>query len=300
MAVDTLPTFPFATPAAEIAREAGALLRSFYERGVTTEYKGDVDLVTEADRASEALIKSRLAAAFPEHGIYGEEGTRDRLAAEYRWYVDPLDGTTNFAHGFPAFCVVLGLEHRAGNLPQDQDGEMVAGVIYDPLRDELFLTERGQGAYLVDRSGAIRRIHVSKTKSLAESLTATGFPSSKRHGSPNIHFYQQFTLRSHGVRRAGSAALDLAYVACGRLDGFWEFRLNPWDTSAGYLLVEEAGGTVTHFDGSKFTLDSVETLATNSLIHTEMQTLFENMFAGRDLSPIPTPAQFRANREAAE
>ena len=300
MAVDTLPTFPFATPAAEIAREAGALLRSFYERGVTTEYKGDVDLVTEADRASEALIKSRLAAAFPDHGIYGEEGTRDRLAAEYRWYVDPLDGTTNFAHGFPAFCVVLGLEHRPASTPPDQDGIMVAGIIYDPLRDELFVTERGQGAYLVDRSGAARRIHVSKTKLLAESLTATGFPSSKRHDSPNIHFYQQFTLRSHGVRRAGSAALDLAYVACGRLDGFWEFRLNPWDTSAGYLLVEEAGGTVTHFDGSKFTLNSVETFATNGLIHAEMQSLFENMFAGHDLSPIPTPAEFRANREAAK
>jgi myo-inositol-1(or 4)-monophosphatase len=289
------PEFEFAQTAAEIAREAGALLRDFYHRGVATEYKGDVDLVTEADRASEALIKARLAAAFPAHGVYGEEGTRDRMAAEYRWYVDPLDGTTNFAHGFPAFCVVLGLEHRAGDLDDDQDGEMAAGVIYDPLRDEMFVAERGKGAWLNGR-----QIHVSRTARLAESLTATGFPSQKRHASPNIHFYQEFTLRSHGVRRAGSAALDLAYVACGRLDGFWEFNLNPWDTSAGYLLVGEAGGAVTHFDGGKFTLNSVETLATNGLIAQEMQTLFADMFAGRNISPIPTPAEFRARREAAQ
>ncbi len=290
---ETLPDFEFANIAAEIAREAGALLRTFYERGVATEYKGDVDLVTEADRASEALIKARLAASFPDHGIYGEEGTRDRLTAEYRWYVDPLDGTTNFAHGFPSFCVLLGLEQRAGSLAEEVDGVMVAGVIYDPLRDEIFLTERGKGAWLNGR-----RIHVSKCKKLAESLTATGFPSKKRHGSPNIHFYQEFTLRSHGVRRAGSAGLDLAYVACGRLDGFWEFTLNPWDTSAGYLMVEEAGGKMTHFDGSSFTLDSRENLATNGLIHREMVELFDNMFHGRDLSRILTPAEFRANREA--
>ena len=290
---DSIPEFQFASTAAKIAREAGELLRTFYHRGVATEYKGDVDLVTEADRASEALIKSRLAEAFPTHGIYGEEGTRDRLNAEYRWYVDPLDGTTNFAHGFPAFCVILGLEHRAEDTPEGADGEMVAGVIYDPLRDEMFLAERALGAWLNNR-----RIHVSKAARLQESLIATGFPSQKRHGSPNIHFYQEFTLRSHGVRRAGSAGLDLAYVACGRLEAFWEFNLNPWDTSAGVLLVEEAGGKVTHFDGSKFTLDSVETLASNGLIHAEMIELFSAMFAGRDISPIPTPAEFRAKREA--
>jgi myo-inositol-1(or 4)-monophosphatase len=296
--MSSLPDFQFATIAAEIAREAGALLKQFYNRGVAMEYKGDVDLVTEADRASETLIKSRLAAAFPTHGVLGEEGTRDRMTAEYRWYVDPLDGTTNFAHGFPAFCVVLGLEHRPTATPAGQDGKMIAGVIYDPLRDELFLTERGLGAWLVGPDQPIRRIHCSATRTLQESLTATGFPSRKRHGSANIHFYQEFTLRSHGVRRAGSAALDLAYVAAGRLEGFWEFSLNPWDTSAGYLLVEEAGGTVTHFDGGPFTLDSVETLATNGLIHTEMIALFADMFAGKNISPIPTPAEFRARREA--
>ena len=233
--------FEFAHVAEGIARQAGALLRGFYEKGVETEYKGDVDLVTEADRSTEKLIREKLTAAFPAHGIFGEEGTRDQMESEYRWYVDPLDGTTNFAHGFPAFCVILGLERRAAGLAADQDGQIVAGVIYDPLRDEMFVAERGKGAWLNGKA-----IHVSKTRTLAESLTATGFPSKKRHSSPNVHFYQEMTLRSHGVRRAGSAGLDLAYVACGRLDGFWEFNLNPWDTSAGILLVEEAGGTVTH------------------------------------------------------
>jgi len=278
-----------------IAREAGALLREYYHRGVRTEYKGDVDLVTEADRASEALIGARLKTAFPDHGIYGEEGTRQGLDSEFRWYVDPLDGTTNFAHGFPVFCVVLGCERRHAGLAPDQDGEMVAGVIYDPLRDEMFSAARGEGATLNGEA-----IYVSGTKTLQESLIATGFPSQKRHRSPNVHFYQEFTLRSHGVRRAGSAALDLAYVACGRLEGFWEFQLNPWDTSAGYLLLEEAGGRITHFDGSKFTLDSREILATNGLIHNEMESLFADMFAGRNLEPIPTPAEFAARRANAE
>jgi len=170
---------------------------------------------------------------------------------------------------------------------------MVTGVIYDPLRDEMFSSARGAGATLNGEP-----IHVSKAKCLQESLIATGFPSHKRHRSPNVHFYQEFTLRSHGVRRAGSAALDMAYVACGRLEAFWEFQLNPWDTSAGFLLVEEAGGTVTHFDGSRFTLDSREVLATNGLIAAEMQHLFADMFAGRNLEPIPTPAEFAARRAA--
>lgn len=283
------------TTAESIAREAGALLRDFYHRGVRTEYKGDVDLVTEADRASEALIGERLRTAFPGHGIYGEEGTREGLQSEFRWYVDPLDGTTNFAHGFPVFCVVLGCERRHPGLAPSEDGEMVAGVIYDPLRDEMFSAARGAGATLNGKP-----IHVSATRSLDESLIATGFPSKKRHNSPNVHFYQEFTLRSHGVRRAGSAAIDLAYVACGRLEGYWEFQLNPWDTSAGYLLVEEAGGRVTHFDGSKFTLDSREVLASNGLIHLAVEHLFADMFAGRNLEPILTPAEFAARRASRE
>ena len=286
--------FEYVEKAAEIAREAGSLLRGFYERGVTPEYKGDVDLVTEADRTSERLIRERLQTVFPTHGIYGEEGTREGLDAEFRWYVDPLDGTTNFAHGFPVFCVVLGCERRSPGLPQTSDGEMVAGVVYDPLRDEMFLAEKGRGAWLNGR-----KIAVSRTQLLQESLTATGFPSHKRHRSPNVHFYQEITLRSHGVRRAGSAALDLAYVACGRLDGFWEFNLNPWDTSAGVLLVREAGGRVTHFDGGEFTLDSRETLATNGNIATEIEHIFTELFAGRGMEAIPTPAEFAARRAAA-
>lgn len=289
-----MDTPSLAASAAIIAREAGALLRDFYARGVAMEYKGDVDLVTEADRASEALIRQRLNQLLPGHGIYGEEGTREGLHREFRWYVDPLDGTTNFAHGFPVFCVVLGCEHRPAGLAADQDGTMVAGVIYDPLRDELFVAARGHGATLNGKP-----IHVSRTTSLQESLTATGFPSSKRHESPNVHFYQEITLRSHGVRRAGSAALDLAYVACGRLDGYWEFKLNPWDTSAGYLLVEEAGGKMTHFDGGQFTLDSREVLAANPALHGELQDVFEQMFSGRGMGPIPTPAEFAARRHKA-
>lgn len=283
----------FAVIAEGIAREAGGLLREYYNQGVQAEYKGDVDIVTVADRASEKLIVERLKELLPEHGVFGEEGTRTGLDSEYRWYIDPLDGTTNFAHQFPVFAVVMGCERRRPGLAADEDGEMVAGVIYDPLRDEMFSAAKGEGATLNGRT-----IHVSKTPLLQESLIATGFPSTKRHESPNVHFYQEFTLRSHGVRRAGAAAVDLAYVACGRLEAFWEFKLNPWDTSAGVLLVEEAGGKITHFDGGKFTLDSREVLATNGKIHGEMTELFVDLFAGNFSGPIPTPAEFAAKRKA--
>ena len=282
----------FVLEAAEIAREAGARLREFYAQGVATEYKGDVDLVTIADRTVEKLIRTRLGAVFPDHGIFGEEGTRDRLEGEFRWYVDPLDGTTNFAHGLPQFCVSLGLEQRPPSLTAVEDGTLVAGVIYDPLRDELFSAERGKGASLNGKP-----MRVSRNAELAESLVATGFPSRKRHASPNIHFYQEFTLRSHGVRRAGSAALDLAYVAAGRLEAFWEFNLNPWDTAAGILMIEEAGGRVTDFAGNRFQLSSHEILGSNHLIHDELVGLFADMFAGRNLKPIPSPAEWAAQRE---
>lgn len=285
--------FTWVPKAAEIARAAGAKLRDFFARGVATEYKGDVDLVTVADRTVEAFLQDALLTAFPSHGIYGEEGTRDRLDAEYRWYIDPLDGTTNFAHGFPHFCVSMGLEHRPLGLAPENDGPIVAGVIYDPIRDELFVAERGKGAFLNGRP-----IHVSSVPELGEALVATGFPSRKRHENPNIHFYQEFTLRSHGVRRAGSAALDLAYVACGRVDAYWEFNLNPWDTSAGFLLVEEAGGMVTGFDGAYRKLDSREILASNQHIHHEMLSFFEDLFAGRNLAPLPSPTEYAARREA--
>ena len=283
----------FAQGAAEIAVEAGDLLRGYYHRGVATEYKGDVDIVTEADRASEKLIADAIARRFPGHGIFAEEGTRLSLEREFRWYVDPLDGTTNFAHGFPAFCVSLGLERRPAGLPAERDGELVAGVIYDPLRGDLFAAERGRGAWLNGE-----RLHVSGVAQLQESLLATGFPSRKRHIDPNIHFYQQLTLRSHGIRRAGSAALDLAYCAAGRIDAFWEFNLNPWDTAAGALLVTEAGGRMSRFDGHPFRLDSQEILATNGLLQAELQGFFDDMFAGRSIAPVPTPAEYAARRKA--
>jgi myo-inositol-1(or 4)-monophosphatase len=286
----SLPDLPYAGPAAEIARDAGALIRRYADADVTTEYKGEADLVTVADRESEKLLVERLRAQWPDHGIFGEEGARTHLDSEYRWYIDPLDGTTNFAHGFPAFCVSLGLVRR-----QQQDAgrdEIVAAVIYDPLRDETFQAEKGRGAYLNGRP-----IHVSAAGTMSESLIATGFPSRKRHSSGNVHFYHEITLRSHGVRRAGSAALDLAYTACGRLDGYWEFKLNPWDTAAGVLLVTEAGGKVTYFDGSPFLLASDEVLATNGKIHSEMIALFQDMFAGRNLEPIPSPRDYAEARQ---
>ena len=266
-----------------IARDAGALLMTYFDRQIKIEYKGDADLVTAADRASEKLIVERLQARWPQHGIVGEEGTRSDMEADYRWYVDPLDGTTNFAHGYPVFCVSIALARK--------DDQLEVGVLYDPTRDELFAAERGQGATLNGKP-----LHVSKTPRLAESILGTGFPSHKRHQNPNIHFYQQLTLRSHGVRRAGSAALDLANVAAGRYDGFWEFNLNPWDTAAGVLIVQEAGGMVTRFDGTPFRLDSREVLATNALIHEEVLTNFREIFAGRGLEPLPSAIEYAATR----
>lgn len=278
----TQPNFAFVPQVESIAREAGALLLHYFHQRVKIEYKGDVDLVTVADRSSEKLIVERVRATWPEHDIVGEEGTRQETGAEYRWYIDPLDGTTNFAHGYPVFCVSMGLEKR---------GEMVAGVLYDPTRDELFAAEKGKGAFLNGEA-----IHVSQTKRLNEALLGTGFPSFKRHKNPNIHFYHQITLHSHGVRRAGSAALDLANVASGRYDGFWEFNLNPWDTSAGSLLVTEAGGKVTRFDGSAFRLDSKETLASNGLLHDEMMRAFAQIMAGQEMDPLPSAEEWAKSR----
>ena len=261
-----------------IAREAGSLLMEYFDQNIKIEYKGEADLVTAADRKSEGLIRERIRAQWPSHDVLGEEeGLRD-TGSEYRWYVDPLDGTTNFAHGFPVFCVSMALQHK---------NETVAGLCYDPTRDELFTAEIGKGAYLNEHS-----IQVSKVASLAESLVATGFPSHKRHKNPNIHFYHQITLRTHGVRRAGSAALDLCYVGCGRLDGFWEFNLNPWDTAAGVLIVQEAGGQVTDFQREPFQLNSRETLATNGLIHPALEREFAEIFAGRGLEPLADPREY--------
>lgn len=253
--------------AVDIAREAGALLANYLERRVGYELKGEFDLVTEADRASERLVVERLRSHFPSHGIMAEEGGGHVSASEYRWFVDPLDGTTNFAHGFPVFNVTLGLERA---------GEPVAGVVYDPIRQEMFTAERGAGAYLNNR-----RIKVSNVKSLGDSLASTGFPSRKRHHNVNIHFYYQLAMASHGVRRTGSAAIDLAYVACGRLDFFWEFGLKPWDMAAGTLLVQEAGGRTSDMRGGAHSVTGSETLlADNGALHEEVLRMFARVFAG--------------------
>jgi len=261
--------------AAEIAREAGSLLTGYFERRVPFETKGEFDLVTEADRASERLVVERLRSHFPTHSIVGEEGARFEGPTDYRWYVDPLDGTTNFAHSFPVFNVTLGLERA---------GELVAGVVFDPCRQELFTAERGAGAYLNNR-----RIHVSSTPRLSDSLASTGFPSRKRHHNVNIHFYYQLAMASHGVRRTGSAAIDLAYVACGRLDFFWEFGLKPWDVAAGSLLVSEAGGRVSDMRGGAHSVTASDhVLADNGLLHDEILAMFGQIFQGH--LPVPLPS----------
>jgi myo-inositol-1(or 4)-monophosphatase len=261
--------------AVEIAREAGALLANYFERRIGYQLKGEFDLVTEADRASEKLIVERLRSYFPTHAILAEEGGGHESSSDYRWYVDPLDGTTNFAHGFPMFNVTLGLERA---------GEAIAGVVYDPVRQEMFSAERGAGAYLNGR-----RIHVSTARDLGVSLASTGFPSRKRSNDINIHFYYQIAMASHGVRRTGSAAIDLAYVASGRLDFFWEFGLNPWDMAAGILLVEEAGGRISEMKGAPHRLtESKHLLADNGLLHDQVLEIFGEIFSAKLRVPLPT------------
>jgi myo-inositol-1(or 4)-monophosphatase len=259
--------------AIDIAREAGALLSTYFERRVGFELKGDFDLVTVADRASERLVVERLRQHFPSHSIVAEEGGGHQGSSGFRWYVDPLDGTTNFAHGYPIYNVTMGLE---------QDGEMLVGVVFDPTRQEMFSAERGAGAYLNNR-----RIHVSTAKRLEDSLVSTGFPSRKRHLNVNIHFYHQMAMATHGVRRGGSAAIDLAYVACGRLEAFWEFGLNPWDMAAGTLLVTEAGGRCTDMNGGPHSITGPHLLTDNGAIHQETVDLFSEIFRGQFRVPMP-------------
>jgi len=250
----------FLEVATEIAQEAGKILREEMDRPPTISHKAEFDLVTQADRRSEALIVSRLQKYFPDHSVAAEEGTgKDTgkdATSEYRWHVDPLDGTTNFAHAYPCFCVSIALARKK---------ELLLGVIYNPIYNELFAAARGQGATFNGK-----RIHCSKIDALKNSLLCTGFPNHNRLANPNFHLYWDFTLRSHGVRRDGSAALDLAYVAMGRFDSFWEFGLNPWDVAAGVVIVEEAGGKITDMHGQPYGLGGPSILASNALIHDEM------------------------------
>ncbi|MHB8524952.1 MAG: inositol monophosphatase family protein [Candidatus Acidiferrales bacterium] len=257
----------FLEVAVEAAQEAGAIVAAAASRPKNISYKGEVDLVTETDHKSEAAILARLRHYFPGHAMVGEEtgASGPETPAKYKWYVDPLDGTTNFAHGYPMFAVSIGLL---------EDGEPLIGAIYNPVTREMFTAMRNEGAY---RDSA--RIHVSSVETLSKSLLATGFPSHKRVQNPNIHYYWEFTLHSHGVRRAGSAALDLCSLACGQFDGFWEFGLKPWDTAAGILLVREAGGTITDFVGGPYHPGDREMLASNGLVHAEMQAIAASVAA---------------------
>jgi myo-inositol-1(or 4)-monophosphatase len=223
-------------------------------------FKGEVDLVTATDHASEAILVESLQAAFPEHGIVAEEGTAASDAAsdaEYVWYIDPLDGTTNFAHGHPHFGISVALT---------RGGELLFGLVADPLRGETFIAHAGGGASLNDEP-----IRVSQVADLNGALLATGFPYDRREKADfYLGFVADFLRRSQGIRRAGTASLDLCYVACGRVDGFWEMQLKPWDTSAGALIVREAGGTVTDFRGGLFDPHGIETVASNGRIHASM------------------------------
>jgi len=249
--------------AVEIASEAGALLAELSKQPREISYKRKSDIVTDADRRSEAMITERIRGHFPDHAIVAEEGGGKETSSDYCWYVDPLDGTTNYAHGFPVYCVTLALAYR---------DEVIAGVVYDPNREEMFAAERGAGATLNGQ-----RIHVSQTSDLAESLLGTGFPPFASNHDLNLQFFFKLTHLSHGIRRAGAAALDLCSVAAGRYEGFWELKLNPWDKAAGSLLVTEAGGRVTDLTGGAFSLHRDEIFASNGLIHETMLEVFSSI-----------------------
>jgi myo-inositol-1(or 4)-monophosphatase len=242
--------------------EASAMLRATWREAKTIQHKGAVDIVTETDRAVEAVVLTHLRSAFPDHLIVAEESAvgDDLLpppADRSVWYLDPLDGTTNFAHGYPQFAVSLALA---------EGRRLEFGIVHDPIRDETFVARRGRGATLNGEP-----IAISETTDLEHALLATGFPYDRRqHLDFYLGFVADFILRSQGIRRNGSAALDLCYVACGRLDGFWEWKLHPWDTAAGALIVQESRGTVTDFAGAPFDVYGQQTLASNGHVHAAM------------------------------
>lgn len=252
----------FARVGRDVVREAGALLLSRFHTKVTVEHKGEIDLVTDVDLAAEELIVDRLHSAFPNHGITAEEKHNPGSRGVHTWIIDPLDGTTNFARGFPFFAVSIGLEY---------EGRLSWGIVFNPVLDETFEAALGGGASLNGNP-----IRVSETKTLGGSFLATGFPYDIRTSPENnLNHFESFALRSLAIRRAGSAALDLCYLAAGRFDGFWELTLNPWDCAAGYLMVLEAGGRVTDFQGRPGTIYDRRCVASNSLIHDQMLEVIE-------------------------
>jgi myo-inositol-1(or 4)-monophosphatase len=241
----------------EIARQAGDWLKGRLDEEHTIDYKGIINIVTEADRQSEEMIVSAILGRYPGHDILAEEKDRSPQGSPYRWIIDPLDGTTNYAHGYPVFCVSIALE---------ENGVIRNGVVYNPMLGEMFHACRGEGAFLNGRS-----IRVSGTRDLSRSLLATGFPYDIRENPDNnMDYFNVMARNAQAIRRAGSAALDMAYVAAGRFDGFWELRLMPWDTAAGWLLLVEAGGKVTNLWGAPFALDAPHILASNGQIHESM------------------------------
>jgi myo-inositol-1(or 4)-monophosphatase len=250
--------------AVQTARDAGRVLAEKFGRALQVSNKGDIDLVTEADIASERLIVERIRSYHPRHAILAEESgesARGDQPSEFKWIIDPLDGTTNYAHGYPCFCVSVALE---------QAGEIVVGVVYDPTREELFAAERGGGATLNGR-----RVRVSDVEEINAAMVCTGFPYDVRDRGDFARHFRNFIMSAQAVRRDGSAALDLAYVAAGRFDGFWEEGLRPWDVAAGKLLVEEAGGRVSRYDGSKFRIYEPPILASNGLLHDAMMRVLQ-------------------------
>jgi myo-inositol-1(or 4)-monophosphatase len=240
-----------------MAQDAGKLMRDRLGTTIDIGHKGSINLVTDVDLASEKLIREAISTYHPRHEILAEEGGLSESSSEYRWIVDPLDGTTNYAHGYPVFCVSIALECQS---------EVVLGVVYDPMRDELFTAERGAGAALNNRP-----IRVSKTEDLMQSILSTGFPYDiKTSTLTNLNHWENFAMNAQALRRDGAAALDLCYVACGRFDGFWELNLSPWDTAAGALIVAEAGGRITDFADGPFSNYRPEVVASNGLIHERM------------------------------
>jgi len=239
------------------ATTAGKFIKEMVGREIRIEKKGEINLVTEVDKKSEKIIEEIIAERFPDHRFKAEEGTEHGGDSPYLWLVDPLDGTTNYAHGFPFYCVSISLV---------RDDDIITGCIYHPILGECFTAERGAGAYLNGR-----KISVSSEDNLGDSFLATGFPYDIRETEANnLRQFSEFAVRARAIRRAGSAALDLAYVACGRFDGYWEMKLNPWDIGAGILMVEEAGGKVTDWNGGKYDIFKGVILASNGKIHRQM------------------------------
>jgi len=244
--------------AKEIALAAGEILKRGSRRRQPIRLKGRVDLVTAIDLRSEEFIIKKLQRSFPHHSVLAEESGATSHLSPCRWIIDPLDGTTNYAHGYPAFCVSIGLE---------VEGKMVLGAVYDPIRDELFSAMRGKGAFLNRR-----RIHVSNQTKLSKSLLATGFPYDIAESKiNNLDNFARMYKKAQAIRRGGSAALDICYLACGRFDGFWELKLHPWDVAAGLVIVEEAGGQVTTIEGKRYSIYEKSILASNRKIHRQMR-----------------------------